>query len=211
MDDERKKAGRITVLPGLEAVRRRPGMYIGVDETGRLTPARLLLAVVDAVAHDTPPPQEIRVLLWRDQAVTVAYDGSPLPIEPVRVPADGVSHPAIYHLFMHLLAGGGPFEHSVCGAILNALSERLVVSTMHDGRRYRVVFSKGMVVELLGCADCDRPLGVTWLTFLPDPTIIEALPLTSSEAEKIAERLRGKAEGARIRVEDHTSEDADWH
>jgi len=53
-------------------------------------------------------PQEVRVLLWREDAITIAYDGSPLPIESFGAPVEGVSHPALYLSFMRLLVGREP-------------------------------------------------------------------------------------------------------
>lgn len=199
----------ITVLEGLEVIRRRPGMYIGPAEEHPSPRARLLEYLVSDIAHELA--QEVRILLWREGAITVAYGGTPLPIEPFGQPADDdVSHPALYQYFMHLTAGGrvgGPLFF----AVLNALSERLVVSTMHAGHRYRVVFSKGMIVRLLSSEHCDRPLGSTWLTFLPDATVVAGKGLTSGEAEEIVERIQRKAEGVQIHVEDHMTEDADWY
>ena len=113
-----------------------------------------------------------------------AYDGSPLPIEPFRRTVDGVAHPALYQSFMYLFAGGMvPFGTSAFGPVLNALSERLVVSTMHAGDRYRVVFSKGKIVSLLRRTPSDRPLGTTWLTYLPDATIINGEVLTPGDVQ----------------------------
>jgi hypothetical protein len=82
---------------------------------------------------------------------------------------------------------------------------------MHDGDRYRVVFSRGMLVTLLGRAPCNEVLGITWLTFLPDATILAGEGLTFDKARRIAERMGRHAEGMRIRVEDRTMEDADWY
>jgi DNA gyrase/topoisomerase IV subunit B len=201
------KAHGITVLEGLEAVRRRPAMYIGGEEVHPSPRVRLLEYAVIEIALERP--KEVRILLWGEDAVTIAYDGSPLPIEPFGFPVDGVSHPAVYRSFMYLLVGdrsGMP----VFGAVLNALSERLVVSTMHASDRYRVVFCKGMIATLLKRAHCDRPLGITWLTFRPDTAIIAGDVLTLRDVQQIAERAGESAGGVRIRVEDRTTEDADW-
>jgi DNA gyrase/topoisomerase IV subunit B len=201
----------IRPLRGLEAVRRRPGMYIGVDEAGRESRARLLEALIESMVRDVAfPPQEIRLLMWQHGVTTVAHDDGSVSIAPFCATPDGVPHPALYHLFLHL--GVAPFQQIIpFGPILNALSEELAVSTMHDGRCYRAVFSRGMIVTLLRCVSCDRPLGTTWLTFRPDPTILGGEPLATSDAEKIAERMRSKAGNVRILVEDRTGEDADWH
>jgi hypothetical protein len=82
---------------------------------------------------------------------------------------------------------------------------------MHAGHRYRVVFSKATIVSLLHRSHCDRPLGITWLTYRPDATIITGEVLTSGEVQQLAERVGQNAEGVRIRVEDRMTEDADWY
>ena len=81
----------IIILEGFGAVRRRPEMYIGGVEVHPSPPVRLLEYVVDDIAHE--PQAEVRILLWCEGAITIAYDGSPLPIEPFRRPVDGVAHP----------------------------------------------------------------------------------------------------------------------
>jgi hypothetical protein len=104
-----KTQSDITIIEGLEAIRRRPALYIGAEEPGRSPPRRLLEGFVGAIANDTPPPQEIRVRLWSGSAITVAYDGAPLPIEPFAPRGGAVSHPALYQLFMYVHAGTPPF------------------------------------------------------------------------------------------------------
>jgi DNA gyrase/topoisomerase IV subunit B len=197
------KRSDIIVLEALEAIRRRPGMYIGGEEVHPSPRVRLLEPAVSCIASE--PPQEIRILLWREGVVTIAYDGDPLPVEPFAPRAADVPHPALYHIFMHMCAPA-MFEM----AILNALSERLVVSTMHGGDRYRVSFSKGMIRSLLTRERYDEPLGTTWLTYLPDTTIVTGEALRLGDVEQIAGRVRQKAEGVRIRVEDRMTEAADW-
>jgi hypothetical protein len=168
-----RTADGITILEGLEVVRHRPSMYIGSEEPDHSLRSRLLELVVDGAAHDSPPPREVKIVLWREGALTVAFDGAPLPIEPSGPPDDPIRHPALERLFMHL----------------NALCERLVVSTVHGGERYRAVFSKGALVTLLARIPCERPLGTSWLTFLPDTGIITGAPLTVAQAAKVADRV----------------------
>lgn len=202
----------ITIIEGLEVVRRRPAMYIGAEEPGRTLTSRLLEFMVDGVAHDTPSPSEIRVLLWRERATTIAFDGAPLPVEPIARPANDVAHPALYQFFMYLFAGAEPFGRTLSvGAILNALSERLVVSTMHGDARYRVVFAQGRLVSLLSRTQCDQPLGTTWFTFRPDPTLITGAPLSMHEATEVTERVAASVKGPRIIVHDRATEEPDWH
>ncbi len=208
------KASDIIVLEGLEAVRRRPALYIGPGDEHPSRRARLLELAISDIAYERQP-EEVRILLWREGVVTIAYDGRPLPIEPAR-PVGDVPYPALYPSFMYLLT---PAMNGM--AVLNALSERLVISTMHDGRRYRGVFSKGMIVSLLQSRHCDRPLGSTWLTYLPDTTIIAGEVLTLGDVQRIpecvgrtvqqiAEHFGRTVEDVRIRVEDRMTEDADW-
>ena len=210
-----KTSDGITVLEGLEPVRRRPAMYIGGEDEHPSPRARLLELAVTDIAYERRP-QEVRILLWREGVVTIAYDGRPLAIEPPARPVDDIPYPALYQSFMYLNV---PAVNGM--AVLNALSERLVVSTMHDGRRYRGVFSKGMIAALLHRAHCDCPLGTTWLTYRPDATVVTGEALTPGDVKGIAERVppnvRGIAErlglnmeGVQIRVEDRMTEDADW-
>jgi DNA gyrase/topoisomerase IV subunit B len=203
-----KHSSGLTVLEGLEAVRRQPAMYIGGEDV-LPSRGRLLECAVSEIAQERP--QEIRILLWREDAVTIAHDGSPLPIEPFGLSVDGVSHPALYRSFMYPSAlRVAPFSAYSSRAVLNALSERLVVSTMHAGHRYRVVFSKGMIVSLLSRTHCDRPLGTTWLTHLFDATMITGEALTPGDVHGVAERVGRNTKGVRIRVEDWMTENADW-
>jgi DNA gyrase subunit B len=211
-----KTADRITVLKGLEVVRRRPALYIGTQDEQQSTRARLLELAVSDIAYEWRP-QEVRILLWRQDAITIAYDGRPLPIEPPARPVDDIAYPALYRSFMYL------FVPSMNGmAVLNALSEQLVVSTMHDDRRYRTDFSKGMIASLLSYDPYpDLPLGDTWLTYRPDTTIVSGSALTQNNLHGIAERVGMNlhnvaerfglnTEGVRIRVEDRMTDDADW-
>lgn len=167
--------------------------------------------MVDGAAHAGPPPREVRIILWREGALTIAFDGAPLPIEPSGPPDDPVRHPALERLFLHLFIETDPSRRTLSfGAVLNALCERLVVSTVHGGERYRAVFSKGALVTLLARIRCGRPLGTSWLTFLPDSGIITGAPLTAAEAGRVADRVGASTTAVRIVVEDRASEEADW-
>jgi DNA gyrase/topoisomerase IV subunit B len=193
----------------IEAVRRRPVMYIGPEEPGRSLRSRLLEVVVGELAEDGPKPREIRVALWRDGAMTVAYDGDPIPIEPFSRSVNEIAHPHFYEFFLYLHPGGVPTPLAF-GAVLNALSERLVVSTMHGGNRYRAVFSRGMVVSLLARSPCETPLGTTWFTFRPDESIVTGAPLTESEARAAVGRVTRDFSDVPIAIHDRSTETADW-
>lgn len=206
---------RLTFLEGLEAVRLRPGMWIGGDDEQPSRRVRLLAVAITDIALESRP-QQIRIGLWGEDAVTIAHDGQPLPIEPEGLPVHDVPHPALYRPFMVLRT---PALNGL--AILNALSERLVVSTMHGGRRYRTAFSRGMIASLLRARHCRRPLATTWLTYRPDATIIGGEAMTVDALAGIAERVAlnmgaiaelcgGHLHDVPITVEDRTAEEADW-
>jgi topoisomerase-4 subunit B len=196
----------IEIIEGLDVIRRRPDMFIGPAEPDRSPALRLPNALVDAIASLVPSPQEIRVQLWRKSTITVAWHGTPLPIAPFTPIGRRLPRPAIYELFLCMATGVPSFESFLIGAILNALSERLVVSTVHDGQRYRVAFSKGRLVSLLDIVSCDQPLGTNWLTFNPDIEAIGGDVLTWADMQCLAMRH----EGPRICTEDHSEENADW-
>ncbi|UFX47343.1 hypothetical protein HAP47_0012010 [Bradyrhizobium sp. 41S5] len=196
----------IEIIEGLDIIRRRPDMYIGTVEPDRSSALRLPSAVVDAIANLEPSPKEICVGLWSQSTITVAWDGTPLPIVPFTPIGRTVPHPAIYELFLYIRAGVPPFEPFAIGAILNALSERLVVSTVHDGQRYRVSFSKGKLVSLLDVVSCDRPLGTNWFTFSPDAATIGGYQVTWADIQCLTMRQ----ENRRLSIEDHSGEKADW-
>ncbi|MGY3587301.1 DNA gyrase/topoisomerase IV subunit B [Bradyrhizobium sp. USDA 4341] len=73
----------IEIIEGLDIIRRRPDMFIGTVEPDRSSALRLPSAVVDAIANLEPSPKEIRVRLWSQSTITVAWDGTPLPIVPL--------------------------------------------------------------------------------------------------------------------------------
>jgi len=176
----------IKVLRPREAVRWRLHMYIGGENESLSPRVRLLECAVRNLATG---PLEIRLLLWRDDAVTIAYDGDPLPVELIGRPVNNVPHPALYRLFLDVHVGGGSVSPSF--AVLNMLSDFLFVSTMHAGDCYRTTFAKGGIVEPLRRSRCRSPLGVTWLTYTPDTTLITGEVLTLDEVQGVAERLAG--------------------
>lgn len=196
----------IKVIEGLEAIRRRPTMYLGEATSERTLCSLLVECVVGSIVAESPAPAALRLLLWSDGAVTVAYDGERLPIE-ARETRTGVAHPELYSLFMSIFGPRRPLQFGA--AIVNALSEKLVVSTIHDGVRYRAAFSRGGLVSLLSKAPSDEPLGTNWLTFKPDTAIIPGV-LDAAEAERIVTRVRSANPAVPASVADRSSEKPDW-
>jgi DNA gyrase subunit B len=196
----------IDVIEGLEAIRRRPSMYVGDATGGRTLCSRFLECVVGNVAAESPPPTAVRLIVWMGNALTVAYDGEPLPIRPVVGPG-AISHPELYTMFMTLLAPGSPL--ALWAAIANALSERLVVSTMHENTRYRAAFRRGGLVSLLSKTPTDESLGTSWLTLKPDADVVPGA-IDATEAEAIVRRLKDATPAVHLTTVDRTNEKPDW-
>jgi DNA gyrase subunit B len=203
----RYTTNNLTIVEGLEVIRRRPSMYIGAGVSEGSSPCpRLLEVALNGVVDDVPAPSAIRVTRWRDGAFTIAWDGEPLPIGASQLVPNAVAHPELYGFFLYLHSAEQRLAFS--GAFVNALSNRLVVSTVHEGERYRVVFSKGMLVSLLAKAPCEVPLGSNWLTFLPDNDLLGAA-VSSAESEEIVARFASRH--VAITIQDRSSDEADWY
>lgn len=193
----------IQILPALEALRRRPTMYIGAEEPGVSLRARLVHTALGSVADDVPRPSAVRLIAWRHGIMTIAYDGERLPIAPSTDAREQLPHPALYHFFLHLSHTDRSLNFA--GTILSAFSEHLAVSTVHDGRRYYAGFSRGGIVTLLREDECKEPLGTNWFTFAPDTAIITG-DLSKAEAAAIAEQVT--TDVVPVRFIDRTAEGA---
>lgn len=210
MAAEYKTRDGVTMIEGLEAVRRRPELYLGPEPNERSGSTRLLELVVSGLARDTPRPSEIRVTVCANAGI-VAVDGKPLPIEPYAKGTTDLPHPALYAFFMTIVAGGEGLGRTLAfGGVLNALSERLVVSTMHGDLRYRAVFSRGNIVMLLSRNRFGSPLGTTWLTYRRDESKVLGPALTLLEAQAVAQRVM-QTLGVRVSVYDRVNDEPDWY
>jgi DNA gyrase subunit B len=186
----------ITVLEGLEPVRKRPGMYIG--STGPRGLHHLVHEVVDNSVDEALAGrnERIEVTLHPDNSVTVRDWGSGIPVD---VMADQ-GLPALTVVLTKLHAGGkfggGGYKvsgglHGVGVSVVNALSERLVAEVRRDGKVYRQGFARGEPttdVEVVGKAE--KAESGTLISFLPDADVFEELDLS---AETLAQRLRETA------------------
>jgi len=185
---------QIQVLEGLEAVRKRPGMYIGTTSVKGLH--HLIYEIVDNSIDEALAGycDEISVTLCADGSVLVEDDGRGVPAGI----NEKLNLPTLEVIFATLHAGGkfggGGYAiagglHGVGASVVNALSEKLVATNHRDGKVYRISFSKGKTVEPFSCiGETDRH-GLT-VRFWPDGTIFET---TEFDIEIVRARLREQA------------------
>jgi len=186
----------ITVLEGLEPVRKRPGMYIG--STGARGLHHIVYEVVDNSVDEALAGRNdrIEVRLHPDNSVTVRDWGSGIPVDVM--PEQGL--PALTVVLTKLHAGGkfGGEGYKVSGglhgvgvSVVNALSEWLVVEVRRDGKVYRQEFSRGEpTTEMTVAGEAEKGDTGTTISFLPDADVFEDLNLS---AETLVQRLRETA------------------
>ena len=184
----------ITVLEGLEPVRKRPGMYIG--STGSRGLHHLVFEVVDNAVDEALAGHcdRIDVSVHPDNSVTVSDNGRGIPVE---VMADQ-GRPALEVVLTKLHAGGkfGGEGYKVSGglhgvgvSVVNALSESLVAEVMRDGKVHRQEYSRGEPLGDLEVIGKTSETGTT-VTFTPDPNVFEE---TEFDEKVLKQRLREMA------------------
>ena len=172
-------ADQIQILEGLEAVRKRPGMYIGSTSARGLH--HLVYEIVDNSVDEALAGfcKNIQVIINRDNSITVIDDGRGIPV--------GINHkagiPAVEVVFTVLHAGGkfggGGYKvsgglHGVGASVVNALSEWLEVTIYSEGSIYRQRYERGQVIyKLKVVGTCDPEKTGTTVSFLPDKKIFE--------------------------------------
>ena len=187
-------ARSITVLEGLEAVRKRPGMYIG--STGERGLHHLVQEVVDNAVDEALAGycDRIEVTLLADGGVQVADDGRGIPVDDHPVE----KRPAV-EVVLTTLHAGGKFDaksyavsgglHGVGVSVVNALSARLDVEIMRDGYAWRQSYRTGEPAGALARGEATDQHG-TIISFWPDPTIFES---TEWSFETLSRRLQEMA------------------
>ena len=190
-------ADQIQILEGLEAVRKRPGMYIGTTSSRGLH--HLVYEIVDNSVDEALAGfcDTITVELNKDNSVTVTDNGRGIPV--------GINHkaglPAVEVVFTILHAGGkfggGGYKvsgglHGVGASVVNALSDWLEVEICSEGKVYRQRYERGHVcypLKIVG--ECEKEKTGTKVSFMPDATIFQET--IQFEFEVLKQRLREMA------------------
>lgn len=201
-------ADQIQILEGLEAVRKRPGMYIGSTSSRGLH--HLVYEIVDNAVDEALAGycKNIEITIEEDNSITVVDDGRGIPV--------GTNHKAgksaLEVVFTVLHAGGkfggGGYKvsgglHGVGASVVNALSSWLTVEVYHEGKIYKQSYKRGKAddtVKVVG--ECDKDLHGTKVHFLPDADIFEE---TVYDYDTLKQRLRETAfltKGLKITIND---------
>jgi DNA gyrase subunit B len=204
-------ASQIQVLEGLEAVRKRPGMYIGSTSSEGLH--HLVWEIVDNSIDEALAgfATTIQVIIEADNSITVVDDGRGIPVD---IQAK-TGRPAVETVFTILHAGGkfggGGYKvsgglHGVGSSVVNALSTTLDVKVYKEGKVYYQEYHRGAVVEDLKVIDETDRHGTT-VHFVPDPEIFTETIVFNFD--KLATRVRELAflnRGLKISIEDKREE-----
>ncbi len=174
------KASDIEILEGLEAVRRRPGMYVGSTDVRGLH--HLIYEVTDNSVDEALAEacNEIRITIHEDNTVTVVDNGRGIPVEVH--PQTGKSALEVVHTVLHSGAkfGGGGYKvasglHGVGVSAVNALAEWLEVEVKRDGKKYFQRYERGLPVTPVKVVSNKVKGTGTKTTFLPDREIFKTL------------------------------------
>ena len=193
-NDNSYDASEIKVLEGLEAVRKRPGMYIGTTSSAGLH--HLVWEIVDNSVDEAMAGfcTKIKVTVHPDNSVTVEDNGRGIPV--AKHPQKKIS---TLEVVLTILHAGGKFDnqaykvsgglHGVGVSVVNALSKKMAVQVKRDGGIYEMQFARGKVTEKLKELGKSKATGTT-ITFWPDDTIFET---TVYDYDTLHDRLQETA------------------
>ena len=177
---ESYEASDIQVLEGLEAVRKRPGMYIGTTDVKGLH--HLVWEIVDNAIDEALAGfcNHIEIYIHKDNSITVVDNGRGIPV--AIHPKTGISTVETVYTVLHAGGkfGGGGYKvsgglHGVGASVVNALSKFVNVTVYRDGKVYECKFENGgkTVQKLTEIGICDKDKTGTTVTFKPDPDIFD--------------------------------------
>ena len=209
--DQEYDASQIQVLEGLEAVRKRPGMYIGSTSSSGLH--HLVYEIVDNPIDEALAGycKHIVVTINEGDTITVSDDGRGIPVD---IQAQ-TGRPALEVVYTVLHAGGkfggGGYKvsgglHGVGASVVNALSEWLEVEVHKEGKIYQMKFSRGHITQEMRVIGTTDRHGTT-VTFKPDPEMFDTL---TYDYETLHTRMREQAflnAGLHITIRDARTED----
>jgi len=201
-------ADQIQILEGLEAVRKRPGMYIGSTSARGLH--HLVYEIVDNAVDEALAGfcTEIHVTINNDNSITVTDNGRGIPV--------GINHkagiPAVEVVFTILHAGGkfggGGYKvagglHGVGASVVNALSEWLEVTIYQEGKVYRQRYERGKTVySLKVVGDCEPEKTGTMVSFLADKEVFEEMEYDFNTLKQRLREMAFLTKGLKIYLED---------
>ena len=205
-------ASQIQVLEGLEAVRKRPGMYIGSTSSAGLH--HLVWEIVDNSIDEALAgfATHIEIEITKENHIRVTDDGRGIPVDI----QEKTGRPAVETVFTVLHAGGkfggGGYKvsgglHGVGASVVNALSTELTVQVFKDGNIYEQSYSRGAVLEDLKIVGTTDKHG-TSVYFVPDPEIFQET--TVFDFDKLANRVRELAflnKGLKLTITDFRPEE----